>query len=131
MIDCTITCGSSRLMAAITWSKLSMWASSDGLLARISGLASQTISWLTTARVPVTQTIKTKNQIGNASQLWTRNQSFERDFFDMIKGLVSMRGPCCGLRSAVTPESPAVAFAYAAGLHLYRTDEQGKSRRQR
>jgi len=53
------------------------------LLARISGLASQTISWLTTARVPVTQTISTKNQMGNASQLCTRNQSFERDFFDM------------------------------------------------
>jgi NADH:ubiquinone oxidoreductase subunit C len=42
--------------------------------------------------VPVTQTINTKNQMGSASQLWTRNQSFERDFFDMIKGLVSMRG---------------------------------------
>ncbi len=39
--------------------------------------------WLTTARVPVTQTIRTKNQMGRASQLWTRNQSLERDFFDM------------------------------------------------
>lgn len=54
-----------------------------GLAGRTSGLASQTISWLTTARVPVTQTIRTKNQMGRASQLWTRNQSLERDFFDM------------------------------------------------
>ncbi|MNC76888.1 hypothetical protein D3C75_1287080 [compost metagenome] len=53
----------------------------------MSGLASQTISWLTTARVPVTQTIRTKNQMGNASQLCTRNQSLERDFFDMNGGL--------------------------------------------
>ena len=71
------------MMAAITCSKLSSCASSEGLLARISGLASQTISWLTTARVPVKQTISTKNQMGRASQLCTRNQSFERDFFDM------------------------------------------------
>ena len=55
-------------------------ASSLGLPARISGLASHTIFRLTTARVPVTQTIRTKNQMGRASQLWTRNQSLERDF---------------------------------------------------
>jgi hypothetical protein len=28
-------------------------------------------------------TRKTKNQMGRASQLWTRNQSLERDFLDM------------------------------------------------
>ena len=52
-----------------------------GRLARTSG--SQTSSWLTTARVPVTQTISMKHQIGRASQLWTRNQRRERDFFGM------------------------------------------------
>ncbi|BCJ06688.1 hypothetical protein PRtIB026_A35530 [Pseudomonas sp. RtIB026] len=52
-------------------------------MARVCGLASQTISRLITARVPVTQTISTKNQMGRASQLCTRNQIFERDFFDM------------------------------------------------
>jgi hypothetical protein len=62
-------------------------------LARICGLASQTISWLTTASVPVTQTIRTKNQIGSASQLWTRNHSFERDFFDMIRASWIDEGP--------------------------------------
>jgi macrodomain Ter protein organizer (MatP/YcbG family) len=43
-------------------------------------LASQTISWLTTASMPVKQTIRTKNQIGKASQLWTRNHSLDLDF---------------------------------------------------
>ena len=33
------------------------------------GVASHTISWLTTASVPVTQTISTKNQMGRVNQL--------------------------------------------------------------
>jgi hypothetical protein len=41
------------------------------------------ISLLTTARVPVKHTIRTKNQMGNANQLCTRNHIFERDFLDM------------------------------------------------
>jgi hypothetical protein len=60
--------------------------------------------------VPVTHTISTKNQIGNASQLWTRNQSFERDFFDMIKGLVSMRWPLLWASSDEVHERPGRGF---------------------
>jgi hypothetical protein len=42
--------------------------------------------------------MSTKNQMGNASQLCTRNQSLERDFFDMIERLDSMKGS--GLRAS-------------------------------
>ncbi|CAI8740276.1 hypothetical protein EMIT0P265_130022 [Pseudomonas zeae] len=54
----------------------------------------------------------------------------ERDFFDMIARLDSgerVRG--YGLRSTADPERPNVAFAYANGLHLYRTNERDKSRK--
>ena len=92
----TYTPGCAASTAARTWSKPSIGGSPSGLEARTSGCANQTISWLTTASVPVKQTISTKNQIGRASQLWTRNQSFERDFFDIgqatsIRSVVSMR----------------------------------------
>jgi hypothetical protein len=49
----------------------------------------------------------------------------ERDFFDMIARLDSgERARHYGLRSTAVPERPDVAFAYANGLHLYRTDER-------
>src|SRR5690606_11448072 len=45
----------------------------SGLAARASGLASQVISWLSTAMVPVTQTKQNSAQSGNDAQPCTRN----------------------------------------------------------
>lgn len=111
--DSTRIAGCAWFIASSNWSWLRGRASSLGLPARISGLASQTISWLTTARVPVTQTIRTKNQMGRASQLWTRNQSLERDFFDM-RLTVGFGDHACG---------PWVAGRCSRSVHLYRTYE--------
>ena len=72
--------GWASLIAFRTWLKLSGSGIFVGLAGPDVRLASQTISWLTTARVPVTQTIRTKNQMGRASQLWTRNQSLGGTF---------------------------------------------------
>jgi hypothetical protein len=65
--------------------------------------------------------------MGNASQLWTRNQSLERDFFDMIERLDSMKGSVSRASQHLNPGKAGRGFCRRGLLHLIKTNERLKS----